>query len=147
MARTALPLTNMVPNGAVLNNAGTAIDATNGMWVTIPTNLIPAGPDVDRLILYVQNTFAGTKTVTVRAGITTGGGVAYPGTAETMPWVPGFEAGKGDLVTGNLSASTGTAFIGPFEVARFINQDGSLNIDFAAGTTGLIWALMLPRVF
>ena len=136
MARTNLPLTNLVPNGAVLNNAGTAIDATNGMNIAIPTNAIPAGGDCDELVLYVQNTTGSTKTVTVRAGV---GGGANPGAA--------FRSGLGDLTTGNLTATTGTAFIGPFDPARFLQADGSINVDFASSMTGTIWALLKPRVF
>jgi hypothetical protein len=30
MARTAIPLTNLVPNGSIANPAGTAVDPTNG---------------------------------------------------------------------------------------------------------------------
>lgn len=83
MARTSLPLTNAVFNGAVLNNAGTAIDATNGMTIAIPSNTIPAAADCDHLLLYVQNTAAATKTVTVKAGV--GGGITSG---------PAFESGK-----------------------------------------------------
>jgi len=131
MARTNLPVTSLVANGAVLNNAGTAIDATNGMNVVIPTTGIPAGGNADRLVLYVQNTTASTKTVTVKAG-------ANP---------PSFQASKGDITTGNLTATTGTAFIGPFEVARVLQADSSVNVDFAASMTGTIWAVLLPRAF
>jgi hypothetical protein len=137
MARTALPLTSLTGNTAVLNNAGTAIDATNGMVITIPTKTIPAGGNIDRLVLYVQNSTASTKTVTVRAGAN----------IASSPDSPAFEAGKGDLTTGNLTASTGTAFIGPFEVARFLQPDATLQVDFAASTTGTIWAILLPRAF
>lgn len=134
MARTNLPLTNLTANGAVLNNAGTAIDATNGMNIQIPTTGIPSGANLDRLVLYVQNTTAATKTVTVDAGV---GGGSTPGQA--------FRSGLGNLTTGNLTASTGTAFIGPFDVSRFAQLDGSVNIDFASGMTGTIWAILLPR--
>jgi hypothetical protein len=137
MARTALPLTSLPGNSAVLNSAGTSIDATNGMVVTIPTNTIPAGGNIDRLVLYVQNTAAATKTVTVKASTNT----------TASPDSPAFEAGKGDLTTGNLSANTGSAFIGPFEVARFLQHDATLQVDFASGTTGSIWAVLLPRTF
>lgn len=136
MARTNLPLTTMTPNSAVLNNAGTAIDATNGMNIQLPTTAVPAAGNADTLVLYVQNTTASTKTVTVRAGV---GGGATPGAA--------FRSGLGDLTTGNLTASTGTAFIGPFDVSRFIQTDGSLNIDFATSMTGTIWAVLLPKRF
>lgn len=136
MARTNLPLTNLTPNSAVLNSAGTAIDAANGMNIQLPTTGVPAAGNADTLVLYVQNTFAGTKTVTVRAGV---GGGATPG--------PAFRSGIGDLTTGNLNASTGTAFIGPFDVSRFAQLDGSINIDFQSGTTGTVWAVLLPKRF
>jgi len=132
VARTNLPLTTLTPNSAVLNNAGTAIDAANGMTIALPSNAIPASPDAEQLILYVTNTFAGTKTVTVRAG------TSNP---------PAFRGGLGDLTTGNLTASTGTAIIGPFDSARFIQSDGSISVDFAASMTGLIWAEIVPARF
>ena len=132
MARTNLPLTTMTPNGAVLNNAGTAIDAANGMTIALPSNAIPASPDAEQLLLYVQNTFAGTKTVIVRAG------TSNP---------PAFRGGLGDLTSGNLTASTGTAFIGPFDSARFVQSDGSVSVDFAASMTGTIWAVIVPARF
>ena len=135
MARTNLPLTSLTFNSAVLNNAGTAIDASNGMNIALPSTGIPAAAQADSLIIYVQNTTSSTKTVTVRAGANTTGN----------PNSPAFEAGKGDLVTGNLTASTGTAFIGPFETARFVQTDGSINLDFASGTTGTVWAVLMPR--
>lgn len=136
MARTNLPLTNLTANGAVLNNAGTAIDATNGMNIQLPTNTVPAPGDADHLVLYVQNTTAATKTVTVRAGV---GGGPTPG--------PAFRSGLGDFVSGNLSATTGTAFVGPLDPSRFLQTDGSINIDFASGTTGTVWAVLVPRAF
>lgn len=137
MARTTLAVTNLPGNTAILNNAGTNIDQANGMNIPIVTNAIPATGNLDRLVLYVANSAGSTITVTVRAGANTTGD----------PQGPAFEAGKGDLVTGNLTASTGTAFIGPFEIARFIQPDGSVNVDFGSGATGKIYALLLARAF
>lgn len=141
MARTNLPVTALDPKNPSLNTAGTSIDATNGMNIALASSAIPSKPGADRLVLYVQNTTASTKTVTVRAGA----GVAAPSNFGYGYPVPSQEQGLGDLVTGNLSATTGTAFIGPFEAARFIQTDGSVNVDFASGTTGTIWAILLPR--
>lgn len=140
MAVVPLALTTMTPNGAVLNQAGTTIDAnavTFGADITLVTTAVPAVGNIDRMILYVQNTLAAPATVTVRAGANTTGD----------PNSPAFEHGKGDLVTGNLNANTGTAFIGPFEVARFMGPTGVVHVDFSAGMTGAIWAIMLPRAF
>ncbi len=143
MARTNLPLTSLNPKSPTLNNAGTAIDAANGMNIALASSAIPSAASGDRLVLYVQNSFAGTKTVTVRAGA--GVGVISTGVGVTGYPIPGQEGGLGDLTTGNLTASTGTAFIGPFDTARFIQPDGSINVDFAASMTGLIWAVLLPK--
>src|SRR5260221_285345 len=141
MARTNLPVTLLDPKNPSLNTAGTAIDAANGMNIVLASSAIPSRPGADRLVLYVQNTFAGTKTVTVRAGA----GIAAPAGFGTGYPVQSKEQGLGDLVTGNLTASTGTAFIGPFDSARFVQTDGSINVDFAASMTGTIWAVLLPR--
>src|SRR5215472_8717105 len=141
MARTNLPVTLLDPKSPTLNNAGTAIDAANGMNIALASSAIPSRPGADRLILYVQNTRASTKTVTVRAGA----GVAAPSNFGYGYPVPSQEQGLGDLVTGNLTASTGTAFVGPFDAARFIQTDGSINVDFASSMTGTIWAVLLPR--
>ncbi len=141
MARTALTPVALDPKNPTLNNAGTAVDPTNGMSIALASSSIPSKPGSDRLILYVTNTTVSTKTVTVKAGAgvaaPSGFGYAYP--------IPSQEQGLGDLTTGNLTATTGNAFIGPFEAARYIQQDGSIWVDFAAGMTGNIWAVLLPR--
>jgi hypothetical protein len=131
MARTNLPLSTLVPNGNLAAPAGTNVDPTNGMNVAIPTTALPAGPNLNSLVLVVNNTAASSKVVTVRAGV--GGGVT-PG--------PAFRAGQGDLAV--TVGASGTQYIGPFETARFAQSDGSLNIDMASGITGTITALIMP---
>ena len=154
MARTTLTPNTLTPNSALLNNAGTAIDAANGMTIPLTSTGFPAPPGPDTLVLYVQNTTASTKTVTVRAGANSGT-LASGGQAGTTsnpftgvdPNAPAFRAGLGDLTTGNLTATTGTAFIGPFDVSRFAQTDGSVAVDFTSGMTGTIWAILLPKRF
>src|SRR5258708_860866 len=102
------------------------------MTIALPSNAIPASPDAEQLLLYVTNTFAGTETVIVRAGTSN---------------QPAFRGGLGDFISGTLTASTGTAFIGPFDSARFVQSDGSVSVDFAASMTGLIWAVIVPARF
>lgn len=152
MARTALTPKLLTGNGAIVNmlNDGTnmtAVDNTNGMSVSISTSGIPAGPDIDRLILLVLNTNGTGRTVTIR-GATSDGGAAKTGagTASAATTFPSFEGGKGDLVTSAMTATTGIGVIGPFEVARFLQPDGTISIDFS-GATGFIAAILLPRVF
>lgn len=130
MARTSIPVNNLASNGILLNDAGTAIDATNNHVIDLKSGAIPAGAGPDRLILYVKNSTGSTKTVTVKAG--------------DNP--PSFRAGLGDLTTGNINATTGTAVIGPFDPARFLQDDGTILLDVASGMTGTIWAFLLTRV-
>lgn len=152
-ARTSLPITNLSINGAIVSmkNDGTgmtAVDNTNGMSVAIPTNAIPAGGNIDNLILLVLNTNGTGRTVTVR-GATSDGGAAKTGagTGNGPAFTyPSFEGGKGDVTSGAMTLTTGLGIIGPFEVARFIQPDGTISIDFS-GATGFIAALLLPRAF
>jgi hypothetical protein len=127
MARTNLPLSSLVANGSLADPAGTAIDVTNGMNVAIPTTAIPSGPHLDKLVLRVANTAGADKVVTIKAG-------ANP---------PAFRAGIGDLAV-TVVATSGVRFIGPFDISRFAQADGSLNIDFGSGMTGTITAFMAP---
>src|SRR6266566_4959998 len=126
MARTNLPLSNLVANGSLADPAGTAIDQANGMNVAIPTTAIPSGPHMDKLLLRVANTAAAPHNVTVGKG---------------SDKALAFRAGIGDLVVSVTNATT--KWIGPFEIARFAQPDGSLNIDTDAGTTGTITAFIV----
>src|SRR5947209_1713227 len=108
MARTAVTITNLVKDGNVVQPAGTTLDQANGMNVATDGRL-------RKYLIAVTNTFAGTKAVTVRAG------AAYPAG-------PAFQAGQGDLVI-NV-AQNATQFIGPLSSARFVQADGSINLDF-----------------
>lgn len=131
---TQIPLSTFT-SGADLNDAGTAIDVTNGMYIDLSSTSIPAANGSEDLLLYVTNTYSGgVGTVTVKAGV---GGGATAGAA--------MRAGLGDYTSGNLTASTGTAFIGPFESSRFIQSNDRLFLDFSASMTGKIYALLIPR--
>lgn len=152
MARTALTPKILTGNSAIVNmtNAGanmTATDDTNGMSIAIPTTGFPSGGSIDRLILLVLNTNGTGRTVTVRAA-TPDGGASKTGAGTSNPanTYPSFEAGKGDLVTSAMTLTTGIGVIGPFEVARFMQPDGTISIDFS-GATGFIAALLLPKNF
>ena len=151
--RTTLTPKTLTGNGSIVNmlNDGTnftATDNTNGMSVSISTSGFPAGGNIDRLILLVLNTNGTGRTVTIR-GATSDGGLAKTGagTGNGAAFTyPGFEGGKGDLTTSAMTATTGLGIIGPFEVARFLQPDGTISIDFS-GATGFIAALLLPRSF
>jgi len=127
MARTNLPLTNLVANGSIADPAGTTIDQANGMNVAIVTTAIPSGPHIDRLMLRVANTAGAAKNVIVRKGVDP----------------PAFRSSLGDYTT-QVPATTGVRLVGPFEIAHFAQADGSLNLDFESGFTGTITAIMYP---
>jgi hypothetical protein len=104
------------------------------MYIDMTSTAMPAINGTEDLILYVTNTAGATKTVTVRAGV---GGGATAGQA--------FRSGLGDFTTGNLSATTGNAFIGPFDSSRFMQLNGQIYLDFASSMTGKVWAILVPR--
>jgi hypothetical protein len=151
MARTSLPITNLTANSAVTNltNAGanmTAVDNVNGMTISFPTTNIPASGSGERLVLLVLNTNATGQTVTVRASTKDGGASKLGAGTQGPPFTPGFQGGKGDMVTTAMTATTGIGIIGPFDPARFVQPDGTISVDFS-GATGFITALMLQRAF
>jgi len=149
--RTTLTPKTLTGNGAIVNmlNDGTnmtATDNTNGMSVAVTTTGIPAGGNIDRMILLVLNTNGTGRTVTVRASTPDGGVTKTGAGTQGLPYTPGFEGAKGDLTTSAMTATTGLGVIGPFEVARFLQPDGTISIDFS-GATGFIAAILLPRSF
>src|SRR5215831_983012 len=127
MARTSIPLTLLTANNGIAAPAGTAVDPTNGHYVDV-TGLS------GRVILWVNNTFAGTKTVTVKAGV----------------GPPAFRKDLGDLVY--TAGASGVSYVGPLESARVIQAAGGTDggtggrifIDLQAAITGTIAALYIP---
>lgn len=121
MATTNVPYSNLVPNGNLLQPAGTTL-------VAAPTNdmrIVAAVPELT--VLRVSNTDDDTDLdITIKAG-------DYP---------PALAAGQGDLV---VTVAFGTVqFLGPFESGRFLQSDGSMMIE-AETTTGAITAFKVPR--
>lgn len=121
MARTNVAYTPLVANGTLADPAGTALNAGVGNGHAI----VAAQPE--RTVLRITNTTAGAVNATIKAGV-------YP---------PALASGLGDL-TVPIGANS-AAFVGPFESGRFIQKDGSLNVDIAAGHTGTITAFLEPK--
>ena len=127
MARTAIPLTLMTKDAVIAEPAGTAVDVANGHYVDCSSL-------TGQLWLWVNNTFAGSKAVTVKAG-------ANP---------PAFRQSLGDIVL--THAVAGRYFDGPFESARFVQAPGGVDggvggrifLDIAAAMTGTIAAVFIP---
>jgi hypothetical protein len=120
MPRDAVAVTALTKNAKTNQPAGTAIAPANGAN-------IPVTGDTRDLLVRVTNTFAGAKNVAFKAG-------ASP---------PALHAGVGDLVL-SVPASTGDILV-PIESARFAQADGSINVDFETGMTGIISAVRVPR--
>ena len=126
MARTNLPLTVLTQDGGAVAPSTTAVDVANGMNIAMASSAIPSGSNALGLVIVFNQTFAGAKNITIRAG-------ANP---------PAFRKDKGDL---QVSANAQVAYVGPLDPARYMQADGSINIDFDSGTTGTVLALLLPH--
>lgn len=112
MARTALPVTTAYNSGAA--PTATAVDPTNGHVIAA------SATPTEELLIVVNNTFAGTKVVTIKAG--------------DSP--PASASGQGDLA---ITCATSTNGI-PIRIdsSRFLQADGTIEIDLAASMTGTI---------
>lgn len=115
MARTALTALSIPLNTATAETSA-ALDATNSHVFTPLDRL-------DKYLLRITNTTASTKAVTIKAG--------------DNP--PADAAGQGDLsVSLTAGDSTPTTKLCVLDSARFIQNDGTINIDVAAAMTGTI---------
>ena len=115
MARDALTITTCTKSAAVTKPAGLTINTTNGANV--------AGPLPTRKLCFeIQNTDTGAHNVTFKAGVNP----------------PALHAGVGDLV---VSAVASSNILVEIESSRFLQADGSINIDFATGLTGKVWCI------
>lgn len=126
MARTQIPLTNIIKDGILAEPAGTAVDVANGHYIDCSSL-------TGQLLIWINNTFAGSKAVTVKAG-------ANP---------PAFRQSLGDIV---LTAPAAGRFFAIVESARVVQAPGGTDggtggrvfLDIAAAMTGTIAALFIP---
>jgi hypothetical protein len=123
MARTSVPISNLVGNGSLADPAGTTLDATNDHIISLST------VHSEELLIRVTNTDTASHTVTVKAG------GANP---------PAWRGGQGDL-TATVAANTGVTWIGPVSSSRFQQAGGNLYIDIETGHAGKITAFKVPR--
>jgi len=123
----AITVTSMTANTSTAYPTADVLD-TGTAAVTLPADV---GGVADRIIFLVQNTAAANLTVTIVAG--------------DNP--PAQRAGLGAFTTGNI-AQNAYLMIGPFEGARFIQDDGKINVTFtpASGTIGCnVRCFRLPK--
>jgi hypothetical protein len=90
------------------------------------TNIVSAANiPLEEIMLKAVVTTA-TTVVTIKAG-------DYP---------PALSAGQGDAA---LSLTVGTHYVGPFTSGRFVQSDGTLNVDVATAANVTLAAIRLPR--
>lgn len=111
---TANALVKDTVSADLVISGGTAIDATKTMQVLYPIE--------GKLLLVINNTFAGSKNFTLKAGSFLSAGQGdYT-----------FAVGQNDVVYLVVSST------------RFKDSDGYLNITFEDSTTGFVRAIALP---
>lgn len=120
MPRTNVPVVTLSSAGAA-TNAGTAADVANGHVVTVDFPL-------EELVLRFTNTNGTDRVATIAAG--------------DSP--PAGSAGQGGLAI-TVPATTGDMTVAGLESARYIQSDGTLNIDLAASFAGAVRAFRVPR--
>jgi len=124
MPRTAVAYRNLVANSSLNGATGpTTVDAT---LVTNGVVIEDAVPELT--VIRTTHTDAAAHDLIVRAG--------------DNP--PALAAGQGDL-TVEVAATSGVRYFGPFESGRFLQNDGSMHVDFETGYAGTIDVLRIPR--
>ena len=118
MARTNVPIQDLLPSVGQTSSPTTA-DATNG-------HNIPFAGNDRYAIIRLSNTAGTSKNATFKAG-------AYP---------PGNRSGIGDLV---VAVGSGAIVNINIEQSRFVQTDGSVNLDLATGFTGTVEAIRCLR--
>lgn len=128
MARTAITVTSLTAetvNAVVLASMGVAIDATNSHVITPG-----AGVDPRDCFIFIYHTTGSSKTATLNAG--------------DNP--PAMRQGGGNLVaTMTDGSTTPTLAIIPLSSSRFMQSDGTFEVDIAASMTGRIACFRMPR--
>ena len=130
---TAITVTDLVANAGTAGPAADALD-TGTAAVTLPLPL--TGKGADRVVVQITNTAANALKVEALAG--------------DNP--PALRASLGDVTLVAALAQNGVIYAGPFESARFHQQDGAtkgrIDLKFtpASGTIAVsIRAFRLPK--
>jgi hypothetical protein len=120
MPRDAVTVTNLSSGVAATTPAGTTINTTNGAVIT-------AAGGTERLLIRITNTNGTNRVATINAG--------------DNP--PAVRASMGALAI-TVPATTGDVSV-VVESARFLQADGTIEVDFAASMAGIISAIRLPK--
>jgi hypothetical protein len=124
---TAITLNALTANGAIIAPTAQVLD-TGSSPVTLATSVTS---EMDRIIIEVTNAAAGALGVVIEAG--------------DNP--PAFRAALGDTTSQSIAQNARYIF-GPFESARFANDDGKLYVTFSPAATinATFIAYRLPKV-
>lgn len=121
MARDAITINAISLNTALADVAGDTIDASNDAKLT------PARP-LGRILLRITHTDSGTNTVTVKAG--------------DMP--PATSATDLTVSFGDGSSTPVVKFL-VLSSDRYLQSDGTVEIDYSSSFAGSIAAFALPQ--
>ncbi len=121
MARTAIPVVVLSRTGAA-TDAGTVADPTNDHYFN------PGGYPLEEFVIRFTNTNGTDRVATIVAG--------------DNP--PASSAGQGNLDI-TVPATTGDMTVCGLESARFIQDDGMVNIDLAASFAGAVRVFRVLR--
>lgn len=121
MARTAVTVEVLSRTGAA-TGAGTVADPTNDHVVDL------GGYPLEEFVFRFTNTNGSDRVATIKAG-------ANP---------PALSAGLGDLAI-TVPATTGDMTVAGLESARFLQADGTVNIDLGASFAGAVRVSRVPR--
>jgi hypothetical protein len=121
MPRTAVPIVTLSRTGAA-TSAGTAADPTNGHVVAL------GGVPLEEVVFRFTNTNGTDRVATFVAG--------------DNP--PALSAGQGNLAI-TVPATSGDMTVAGLESARFLQSDGTVEINLGASYAGAVRAFRVPR--
>lgn len=124
MARSEIAIVDLSQSAFTAQGSGDAIDATNHHVLT------PGNGPVEDIVLHVYHTTASEKDITIKAG--------------DSP--PALAAGQGDIVEAFAAGdSTPVQKFICLESGRFLQSDGTVQVDIESGMTGYIFAYRVPK--
>jgi hypothetical protein len=120
MPRTAVTVTDLSKTAAVIRPAGTTADPTNDHVITVSFPL-------EELVIEFTQTDATGRAFSIMPG--------------DSP--PALSAGQGAIT--QTVAQNAVYYVAGLESGRFLQSDGTLEIDLAASFAGTIRAYRIPR--
>ena len=136
MTRTVITATQLSA-GAANPAVSQSTDATNGHSIAFPNGTLGQSKGASwALALRVVNSAGADKNVIVRANTGVPSGSYY------APFHP--QAAKGDLTIQCAASSATPQYIVALDSSRYVQDDGTVSIDYESGFTGTIEAYIWP---